>query len=168
MTRIRRFRLPRTGRWTPLIPLPVRVVILALWALEPISRGLDYLTGDQPGVTQSLTRIEQAFPLQVWGGFCFISGAMILVGFAGRWRRLAILGLYFAGATYVALGCGLAAVVIERGGDGFRTPVMFFVFGLTYWAAAIGYMMSGPPELIVVDSNDSDEKVPDGSPSTDH
>ncbi|WGH20834.1 hypothetical protein QLT00_gp51 [Gordonia phage Commandaria] len=162
--------LPRTGDWTPLIPVQVRAVILALWALEPISRGIDYVTGDKPGITASLTKIEQAFPIQVWGLLCLLSGIMVLVGFAGRWRRLAILGLYFAGATYFALGCGFAHAVFERGGDGFRTPVMFFVFALTYWAAAIGYVISRPPELIVIEDNDSDPdtKVPDGSPTADY
>lgn len=160
-------RLPRTGDWTPTIPFPLRAVILAVWAFEPISRGLDYLTGDGPNVTQSLSFIEAAFPLQIWGFFCLTAGILIVLGFAGRWRQISILGLHLAGATYFALAVGLSATVFERGGDGFRTPVMFFVFAITYWSAAIGYAMnSNRTRLVVVD--DPEEKASDGSPTPDH
>lgn len=156
-------QLPRTGDWTPTIPFPFRAVILALWAIEPISRGLDYLTGDGPNVTQSLSNVEAAFPLPVWGLFCLTAGCLILAGYAGRWRRVSILGLHLAGATYFALAVGLTAVAWDRGGDGFRTPVMFFVFSLTYWSAALGYAINNRTRLVVVD--DPDAKASDGSPS---
>lgn len=159
-------RLPRQGDWTPTIPFPLRAVILAVWAFEPISRGLDYITGDGPNVTRSLTKVEAAFPLPVWGIFCLIAGILIVFGFAGRWRQMSILGLHLAGATYFALGVGLAAAVIERGGDGFRTPVMFFVFAITYWSAAVGYAMNSRTRLVVVD--DPDAKATDGSPAPGH
>lgn len=172
LDRLKRFRpkrlIPRPGEWTPLIPIQVRAVILALWAIEPISRGLDYITGDKPDVTQSLSAIEAAFPIQVWGIFCLTSGILILSGFAGRWRRIAIAGLHIAGATYCALAVGLADAAISRGGDGFRTPVMFFVFGLTFWAAAIGYGVARRDRLVVIDDDDPEAKAYDGDPSPDH
>ncbi|QGH79294.1 minor tail protein [Gordonia phage Sukkupi] len=161
-----RSRLPRMGDWTPTIPFPLRAAILALWAFEPVSRGVDYLTGADLKNTTTLSEVEKAFPLPVWGLFCLVSGIMILVGFAGRWRRVSILGLYFAGATYLALAVGFASAVWDRGGDGFRTPVMFLVFGLTYWLAAIGYVVNNKPRLVVVDDDElPDAKVPDGSPT---
>ncbi|AXH49784.1 minor tail protein [Gordonia phage Pleakley] len=160
--------LPRKGNWTPLIPIHIRAVILALWAIEPITRGLDYITGDKPGVTQSLSAVEGAFPLQVWGAFCLTGGVLILTGFAGRWRRVAITGLHIAGATYCALAIGLTDTAIGRGGDGFRTPVMFFVFALTFWSAAIGYAVIRRDRLVVIEDDDPDAKALDGSPTPDH
>ncbi|WGH22059.1 hypothetical protein [Gordonia phage MerCougar] len=160
-------RLPRLGEWTPTVPFPLRAVILALWALEPISRGLDYITGEH-NPTATLSKVEAAFPLWFWGLLCLASGILILTGFAGRWRRVSIIGLYFAGAAYIALACGFTAAVYERGGDGFRTPITFFVLGFTYWAAALGYAINQQPRLIVVDDDDDpDVKVSDGSPTAD-
>ncbi|QDF19160.1 minor tail protein [Gordonia Phage Lollipop1437] len=155
--------LPERGDWVPLIPLPIRMIILILWAIEPISRGLDYITGDGPNVTQSLNAVESAFPLHVWGIFCFVSGVLILAGFAGRWKKIAITGLHLAGATYFALACGLTDTAIDRGGDGFRTPVMFFIFSLTYWCAAFGYAFIRREPVVVVDDDPEDAKVPDGT-----
>ena len=159
--------LPKTGDWTPLIPLRIRAVILIVWAIEPIARGIDYLTGDGPGVTQSLTEVEAAFPLPMWGLFCLSGGSMILIGFAGRWRRVSIIGLHITGATYFALAVGLAAVAAGRDWDGFRTPMMFFVFAITFWAAAIGYATERRDQLVVLD-DDPETKVNDrGTPDPD-
>nr|AAY16513.1 hypothetical protein GTE5p031 [Gordonia phage GTE5] len=161
--------LPEKGGWVPLIPLPVRMIILILWAIEPISRGLDYITGDAPNVTQSLNAVEGALPLQAWGAFCLTAGVLILAGFAGRWKRIAISGLHIAGATYFCLAVGLTDTAIERGGDGFRTPVMFFIFALTYWCAAFGYALVRREQVVVVtDDGPEDAKVPDGTADPHH
>lgn len=134
----------RRGRdeWMPLIPPRFRWPILILWVLEPITRGLDYITGDSPGTTTSLTFIEQAMPLQAWGALCLIGGVGITVGFIWRSPIIRLGGLHIAGATYATLTIGLAARTIERGGDGFRTPTMFAIFALTYWCAALGYAVA--------------------------
>lgn len=79
-------------------------------------------------------------PLWAWGMLCLISGLLVATGFIGRWPSPTILGLHMAGTTYGALTIGLAAKTIERGGDGFRTPVMFAIFAVTCWAAALGYL----------------------------
>lgn len=159
--------LPDKGSWVPLIPMPIRMIILILWAIEPISRGIDYITGDGPNVTQSLNAIEGAFPLHVWGIFCLTAGVLILAGFAGRWKRIAISGLHLAGATYCALAIGLTTNVFERNGDGFRTPVMFFIFAFTYWLAAFGYALFRRERVVVVTDDDPDAKATDGTADPD-
>lgn len=158
--------LPKRGQWTPLIPIVVRMFILYLWASEPISRGLDYVTGDGPNVTRSLSAIEAALPLHVWGLFCLTGGGMIVIGFTGRWRLVAIAGLHICGVTYFGLAVGLTEQVWGRGGDGFRTPWMFFVFALTFWAAAIGYAAAPRKDrLVVIDGDDPEVKSLDGDPA---
>lgn len=158
LDRLKNF-LPRKGNWTPLIPIRIRVVILALWAIESITRGLDYITGDRPDTSRSLSAVEAAFPLQMWGTFCIVGGGLVLAGFAGRWRRVAIAGLHITGATYFSLAIGLTDTAIGRGGDGFRTPVMFLVFAMTFWSAAIGYAVAGRDRLVVIDDDGPDAKA---------
>lgn len=129
------------GRWTPLLPLTVRLMVVTLPPLETLLRGIDYVTGDQPSTTNSLTFVEQLLPLWGWGLLCIVSALCILVGFAGRWPGPAIFGFAVGGSTYLSLTYGLALKTVERGGDGFRTPVMFAVFGLVFWGMAWGYYL---------------------------
>ena len=130
----------RRGEWVPLVPTPFRWSILALWVLEPVVRGIDYVTGNGLTTTNSLTFVEQAMPLWAWGLLFLAGGALSTGGLLLRWPRMTILGLHIAGTTYAAMALGLAVKVFERGGEGFRTPVMFAVFALTFWFAAFGYL----------------------------
>lgn len=130
----------RRGEWVPLVPTPFRWSILALWVLEPVVRGIDYVTGNGLTTTNSLTFVEQAMPLWAWGLLFLAGGTLSTSGLLLRWPRMTILGLHIAGTTYAAMALGLAMKVFERGGEGFRTPVMFAVFALTFWFAAFGYL----------------------------
>lgn len=121
------------GDWVPLIPTSFRWPILAMWVIEPVVRGIDYVTGDGPNTTNSL-------PLWAWGPLYLAGGSLSISGFLLRWPRMTILGLHIAGTTYAAMALGLAVKASERGGDGFRTPVMFAVFAFTFWFAAFGYL----------------------------
>lgn len=136
-----RVRFPRRGDWVPLIPPKMRWPILAVWTLEPILRGIDYLTGDHPETTTSLTTVERNAPLWVWGVLFLGSGLAIAAGFLMRRATVAIMGLHLGGSVYFVVMVGLVAKTIERGGDGFRTPAMFAVFALSFWWAALGYAM---------------------------
>lgn len=129
------------GTWTPLLPVAIRLLVVALPPLETLLRGIDYVTGDQPSTTNSLTFVEQLLPLWAWGVLCIGSAVMILAGFAGRWPHPAIVGFALGGSTYLSLAYGLALKTVERGGDGFRTPTMFIVFGLVFWGMAWGYYL---------------------------
>lgn len=129
----------RRGTWTPLPPLPARLAVIAVPPLETMARGWDYITGDQPSTTNSLTFVEQLMPLWVWGLLCIVSASLVYLGFFGRWAAPSVIGFALGGSTYTALAYGLALKTLERGGDGFRTPVMFAVFGLVFWGLAYGY-----------------------------
>ena len=109
-----------------------------LIAIEAVARGIDYLTGDHPDTTSSLTAIEKAMPLQWWGALCLFAGAGVLIGMLGRWATMIIGCSMIGGATYLTLAVGLAMKAWERDGDGFRTPVMFVVVGIVWFCIAWG------------------------------
>lgn len=122
------------GNFDPRILLLIKLLI----ATEAILRGIDYVTGDSPETTSSLTAIEKAMPLEWWGILCLIAGGGLIVGMLGRWFTLMIGSCMVGGATYVTLSVGLAMKAYERSGDGFRTPVMFAVFGIIWFCMAWG------------------------------
>lgn len=133
--------LLRKGTWTPLLPYEARIFVVMLPCAEAILRGIDYVTGDQDSTTQSLTFVEKAMPLAVWGVLFLVAGLLTALGFWRKWVWVCVAGLHVGGATYMSMAVGLAAKAWERGGDGFRTPVMFVVFALAFWGMAIGYSM---------------------------
>ena len=55
------------GDWRPGLPSDVSMILLILLAVQAVNRGIDYLMGDRDTTTNSLTVVEQAMPLWVWG-----------------------------------------------------------------------------------------------------
>ncbi|MCF8609453.1 hypothetical protein L5G28_04665 [Gordonia sp. HY285] len=98
------------------------------------------MTGDLPGTTSSLTFVGTAMPLQLWSVLFLAAGITVAAGFLGRWPNITIAGLHVMRCTYAALAIGLIVKCVERGGDGFRTPMMFAIFAATCWSAALGYL----------------------------
>jgi hypothetical protein len=131
----------RRGSWRP-GEFDYRLVIAfgVMIYLEALVRGLDYVTGDLPHTTSSLTFVEQAMPLWAWGILCIVAGGGSLVGLLGRWYPVLIGCALVGGASYFTLSLGLAAKAYERYGDGFRTPVMFLMFSLIWFCIAYGQM----------------------------
>lgn len=125
--------------WTEIErPLPVRVSVIfvvCLLAVDPIARGLDYIAGDGPDVTRSLSAVEAAAPLWFWGTLCLILAAVALLGAVIERYEPIILAGTLGFALYATFAAGLAAAVVDRGWppDGFRTPVMFLVIA-AFWA----------------------------------
>lgn len=129
-------RIPRMkrGDWAP--GLQPDLSLVAMWALilELIVRGVDYVGGDRPEVTNNLTVVEQAFPIQVWGILCLAAGLMFAFGVATQKFGAVIAGSLLATGVYGALAAGLFLRMVERGWpwDGFRTPLMFMVVALLF------------------------------------
>lgn len=130
----RRKRLIAKGGWTPGLQPDLALVFMILMSSEVIMRGLDYLGGDRPDVTQNLTIVEAIFPLQVWGLLLTTGGATFLAGVLSRRFGALILGSLVIFATYGALTVGLFLRMVDRGWpwDGFRTPLMFAVFAAAF------------------------------------
>ena len=126
------------GDWEPLIPMRYRWPILILLAMTPLVVGSDYLLGEPP---ESLSAVERSAPLPLWGWGLVVIGAMILAGYALRWPRLTIAGLYASGAVLVVLGIGIGQHLINDTDGGYRGPWMYVVIGLASWWAALGYSM---------------------------
>lgn len=132
-------KLFRRGKWTPLLPYESRIAVVILIPIEAILRGIDYVTGDKDTTTSSLTFVEKAMPLEYWGILFLLAGGLTGLGFAMKWPYVCILGLHISGVVYLSMTAGLVLKTWERGGDGFRTPVMFLIFALASWGMAIGY-----------------------------
>lgn len=132
-------KLLRKGNWSPLLPYGARMIVVILLQIEAILRGLDYVTGDYENTASSLTFVEKAMPLEVWGTFFLIAGVLSLIGYWRKWPYVCIAGMFVGGGAYSALAAGFILKTIERGGDGFRTPTMFLVFAFAFWGMAVGY-----------------------------
>ncbi|WP_298445916.1 hypothetical protein [Gordonia sp. (in: high G+C Gram-positive bacteria)] len=133
-------RLTR-GQWQPLIPERWRTVVVGVIPLSTAVVGVDYLMGERGA---SLTEIERAAPIQVWGAALVASGILTLAGYIGRWRHVAIIGLHLGGALMITLGAGIGVETIDAAG-GFRWPWLYFAIGIASWGAALGYWMQVEP-----------------------
>ena len=129
-------RRPRRGGWVPLLPLPWRMGVMALIPITPVLLGVDYLMGE---LGSTLTQVEKAMPLDVWGWLLIVSGAAIFLGFGMRWRLVTIGALWVSGAVLLTLAAGIGAETIDWEG-GFRGPWLYAVFGLASWLTAGGYI----------------------------
>lgn len=129
-------RRPRRGGWVPLLPLPWRMAVMALIPITPVLLGVDYLMGESGS---TLTEVEKAMPLNVWGWLLIVSGAAVFLGFGMRWRLVTIGALWVSGAVLLTLAAGIGAETIDWEG-GFRGPWLYAVFGLASWLTAGGYI----------------------------
>lgn len=147
--------------WRPGLPSDVSAIVLALMALQAVNRGIDYAMGDRDTTTASLTVVEQAMPLPVWGVLFFLGGVLVL---SGMWRRIAdliVIGAVLLMALYASLSWGLVLKMVKRGTsvhdffdalgnesvgtivsawpwDGWRTPASFFVIAFVWACIAWG------------------------------
>ena len=96
----------KQGDWQPGMPTFISFVILGLFTAQGANRGVDYITGDRPDVTKSLTVVEQAMPLHYWGALFLIASTVVAAGMLSVGRRSSSLGAY-------ALWC---CIPVSRGG----------------------------------------------------
>lgn len=129
-------RRPRRGGWVPLLPLPWRMAVMAMIPITPVLLGVDYLMGESGS---TLTEVEKAMPLDVWGWLLIVSGSAVFLGFGMRWRLVTIGALWVSGAVLLTLAAGIGAETIDWGG-GFRGPWLYAAFGLASWLTAGGYI----------------------------
>lgn len=132
-------RIPR-GRWLAGMPQDVSLMMMMLFTLQMLNRGLDYLGGDRDGVTESLSVVERAMPLQMWGILFLAVSLTIFAGMFLRREMLIIYGAVVAAGLYGGLSWGLFLRMVERGWpwDGWRTPCQFLTLGLFWLLVAYG------------------------------
>lgn len=124
----------RMGGWSPGLQPDLSLAFMLLLSTEVLVRGVDYITGDRKDVTQSLSIVESAMPLQVWGALLIAAGASFTFGVLARRFGPLIFGAVLIMAIYGAISFGLFLRMVERGWpwDGFRTPLMFTIFSLMF------------------------------------
>ncbi|AEK36232.1 putative membrane protein [Corynebacterium variabile DSM 44702] len=122
------------GQWRPGMPQDVSALIVTVFTVQMLIRGLDYITDDRDGVTASLTVVERAMPLQAWGVLFLAAAGAVIAGMALRRSAIIISGALLAAGLYAGLTWGLTLRMIERGWpwDGWRTPTQFLT-AVAFW-----------------------------------
>lgn len=116
----------KQGDWQPGMPTFISLVILGLFTAQGANRGVDYITGDRPDVTQSLTVVEQAMPLHYWGVLFLIASTVVATGVLFRRAQVIITGCLFFVVLYSGITWGLTVKMLTR-----MTPVEEFRHTLT-------------------------------------
>lgn len=122
------------------MPQDVSLLVLVLFTLQMLNRGVDYLGDDRDGVTASLSVAERAMSLQMWGILFLTVSLTIFAGVILRREMLIIYGAVVAAGLYGGLAWGLFLRMVERGWpwDGWRTPCQFLTAGLFWLLVAYG------------------------------
>lgn len=121
-------------RWIPGIQSDFAMVFILLMAWESANRGADYLLGDSPGVSSSLSFVEKAMPLEAWGLIFLVSGFLVAGGAIAHRFGPILAGSLLGFASYTSLAVGMVVAVWERGlpPDGWRAPNQLMVIGLLF------------------------------------
>lgn len=122
----------RSGDWRPGAVSPALLAIQLIATLQAALRGLDYWTTDGAAPPGVLAVVEGAAPTQVWAGLLCGSALVVLLGLAGRWPAVLVVGHLMLAAVY--LGVGLPVVSASAVGPLSTTLVALICGGLAIWA----------------------------------
>lgn len=116
------------GTWEPgefpaWVSLAFKLTLLVLMAV----RGMDYCTGDTDKVAASLTEVERAAPLWVWGGALVFFSLIALVGMLFRQIKLILVGHLAGWAIYWAFSVGTVMSLVGNSRDLSLSEVLFAV-----------------------------------------
>lgn len=110
-------RLPSRGAWRPDLTNPGLLAAQLLFLVQAAFRGLDYLGGVAAG--DPIQRaVETAAPYPVWGGLFYGLALLVLVGVAGRWPTVMILGHLGFAALYLGIGLLVLSTTSRITGSG--------------------------------------------------
>lgn len=123
-----------TVKWRPGLQSDFAMVSILLMAWESVNRGADYLLGDSAVVGSSLSFVEKAMPLQLWGLIFLMSGFLVAGGAIAHRFGPILAGSLLGFASYTSLAVGMAVAVWDRGlpPDGWRAPNQLMVIGLLF------------------------------------
>ena len=122
-------------RWEPGLQPDLSLTVMYLLSIEPLVRGIDYITGDRASASSALRPVEEAMPLWAWGIIFITASALFLAGITRRKHNFIIAGSILIVATYGAFAAGVMIEIIGEGWpwDGYRRIVMYAI-----WAAVYG------------------------------
>ena len=129
----------RQGDWSPGMPSLISFIVFGLFTVQGAIRGVDYITGDRPDVTQSLTVVEQAMPLQWWGALFLMASLVVTVGMVFRRHNIIIAGCLYFVVLYSGITWGLTMKMLTR-----MTPLSDF------WAALVDPDIHAPTPFMWV------------------
>lgn len=123
-----------TVKWHPGLQPDFAMVFIFLVSWESINRGVDYLLGDSAGVSSSLSFVEKAMPLHLWGVIFIAVGLLVAGGAIARRFGPILAGSLLGFAAYTSLAVGTVVAVWDRGfpPDGWRAPNQLMVIGLLF------------------------------------
>lgn len=137
----------RTGDWRPGGVSPALLIIQLAATLQAALRGLDYWRPAGP-VPASLAVVEDAAPPAVWAALFCGSAVIVLLGLAGRWPAVLILGHLMLAAVYLGVG----APVLASSAVGPLSSAALAVGGGALGTWALSYRREGglPARLLAV------------------
>lgn len=130
----------KPGSWEPARLSTLDSISVTVWlCFASMLRGLDYLLPASPeGSTKSLTVVEDAMPLPVWGMLFLGFSALLLAAVLMKIHRLVYLSHWTLGVVTAALAVGLGAEYLTRPwGDGIRSAGTLAVVAALYLIIAI-------------------------------
>lgn len=140
----RKFCIKR-GQYKP--GLQPDLAVASMWGLVVINliRGADYSTGENPG--ESLTLVELALPIEVWGWIFLTAAVAMGYGLWTRRFRPVIFSSVISMSAYITLAVGAAVNAMEtlmRFGwppDRFRDVGVYAFFALLSGCYAYGAVL---------------------------
>lgn len=125
----------RRDWWALGIPSRYRFVILVLFTVEGINRGVRYLLID-PSTRSALSALEQAMPLPVWGAVFLLGSTAVIAGILTRWLWPIANGALVLGAAYATLAVGLA---FDGNLTSISNYILLFVISGVWFTVFLGY-----------------------------
>ena len=121
-------------RWEPGLQPDMSLMVMYLLSLEPLVRGIDYITGDDGTFNRALRSVEDAMPLWIWGVVFIAAAVLFLTGVTRRKHNFIIAGSILMVATYGAFSVGAIFEIVSEGWpwDGYRRVVMYVVWASVY------------------------------------
>lgn len=152
-------------RWEPGLQQDLSLMVMYLFSLEPLVRGLDYVTGDNASVSEALRPVEEAMPLWVWGAIFIVASVLFIAGVARRRHNFIIVGSLLTVATYGTFAVGVMFEIAGEGWpwDGYRRVVMYIVWAAVYgvfaWSTYLRRLARDASEHIDVVSDEATEVI---------
>lgn len=157
MKRPRRFYRTSRGSWVP-ARLTGADLLLVVWAslFQVWIRVFDYTTGSDSG-SRSLTLVERAFPLPVWGAAFGLGAVILLIGTLDRRHLVVWLGHFYLASAYTLLGLGiLISVLMVPWANGIRGAGVLILPTIMHWVFA---KRTGPKPLRSRESRSAGESL---------
>ncbi len=104
----RRLSYLNQGAWTPFRTNWLVLAVQLLLTGQAASRGMDFVQPRPPGsITDTLSVVEAAAPLALWGSGLLAAAGLVFVGLFGGWTTCIIVGHGLLAALYGAFSYGL-------------------------------------------------------------